>query len=132
MAVYLILTCGCSNYIFFNLFKISRFKQLKEQEALRKKQKEEEIRNADEAANKGLHITNGKVNKEITQLEGETSSPNIDGFPTNDNNANSELKDDERASADGEENPDILDDSKNGSSLHLDMNIEKVCPFHFI
>lgn len=76
-------------------------------------------------------MTNGKVNKEITPLEGETSSSNLDGFSINGNNVNSELKDDETASADREENPDILDDFKNGSSLHLDKNIEKVCPFLF-
>lgn len=103
-----------------------RFKQLKEQEA-RRKQREEEERKAGEApAANGLQKTNGKVNKEITPLEGETSSSNIDGSSVNGNGVNSEVKVNERASADREENSDILDVRKNeSSSLHLDKNIEK-------
>lgn len=113
------------------MFKISRFKQLKEQEARKKRQREEEIRKAEEAAAKGLQ-TNGKVNKEITPLEAETSSSNVDGFSPNGNNVNSELKDDERSSADKQENPDILDGRKNErSNLHMDKNIEKVPSFRF-
>ncbi|XP_057776843.1 ALBINO3-like protein 1, chloroplastic isoform X2 [Salvia miltiorrhiza] len=97
-----------------------RFKQLKEQEARKKRQREEEMRKAEEAAANRPQITNGKVNKEITLLEGQTSSS------VNGNDVNSELKDDERSSADREETPDILDDRKNErSNLHMDKNIEK-------
>lgn len=88
------------------------------------------MRKAVEASNEELQITNGKVNKEITPPEGETRSSNTDGFSINGINVNSELKDGQMASADREENPDILDDCKNGSSLHLDKNIEKVRPYH--
>ncbi|XP_047962344.1 inner membrane protein PPF-1, chloroplastic [Salvia hispanica] len=103
-----------------------RFKQLKEQEARKKRQREEEIRKAEEAAANGLQITNGKVNKEITSLEGEASSSNIDGISVNGNNVKSESKDDEKSSAVREENPGILDDRKNErSNLHMDKNIEK-------
>ncbi|XP_057777953.1 uncharacterized protein LOC130996671 [Salvia miltiorrhiza] len=74
------------------------------------KQREEEMRKAEEAATNGLQITNCKVNKEMTLLEGHTSSSNIDGFAVNGNEVNSELKDNERSSADREETPDKSDD----------------------
>lgn len=118
---------------FLILFNISRFKQLKEQEERRRKQREEERRKV-EAAARGIQITNGKVNKEITSEE--TSSTNIDGFSVNGNSVNTKMKVDEGASTDSEvskEKSDILDDSKNGrSSLHLDKNIEKVLLSFFI
>lgn len=45
----------------------------------------------------------------------------------NGNSVNSEVKGDERASVDKEENSEILDDHKSErSNLHLDKNIEKV------
>lgn len=120
------------NHIFAYSVQISRFKQLKEQEARKKRQREEEIRKAEEAAANGLQITNGKVNKEITSLEGEASSSNIDGISVNGNNVKSESKDDEKSSAVREENPGILDDRKNErSNLHMDKNIEKVLYFCF-
>ncbi|KAL1565241.1 ALBINO3-like protein 1, chloroplastic [Salvia divinorum] len=84
-----------------------RFKQQKEQEARIKRKREEELRKAEEAAANGLQITNSKVNKEITPLEGETSSSSIDSISVNANNVKPESKDDERSSADREENPDI-------------------------
>ncbi|KAG6426751.1 hypothetical protein SASPL_110984 [Salvia splendens] len=84
-----------------------RFKQLKEQEARKKRQREEEIRKAEEAAANGLQNTNGKVNKEITSLEEEASSSNIDGISVNGNNVKSESKDDEKSSAVREENPGL-------------------------
>ncbi|KAI3467634.1 hypothetical protein Pfo_024297 [Paulownia fortunei] len=119
-----------------------RFKQLKEQEIRGRKQREEERRKAEEAAAKRIEITNGEVNKETSPLEREDShratslgansvssggsSSSIDGFAVNGNSVNSEVKDDERASVDKEENSEISDDHKNErSNLHLDKNIEK-------
>lgn len=127
--------CLCSHHIFNYIVQNSRFKQLKEQEERRKKQREEERRKV-EAAAKELQITNGNVNKEITPLEEETSSSNIDGVSVNGNSVNSKVKVDEGASTDSEvskEKSDTLDARKNErSSLHLDKNIEKVLLSVFI
>ncbi|KAL0421488.1 UNVERIFIED_CONTAM: ALBINO3-like protein 1, chloroplastic [Sesamum latifolium] len=80
-----------------------RFKQLKEQEARRKKQREEERRKTEEAATRGIEITNGEVKKDISPLETEDSqratsgsSSSIDGLPVNGNSVSSEGKDDNR------------------------------------
>ncbi|KAL0336042.1 UNVERIFIED_CONTAM: ALBINO3-like protein 1, chloroplastic, partial [Sesamum radiatum] len=113
-----------------------RFKQLKEQEARRKKQREEERRKAEEAATKGIEITNGEVKKDISPLETEDSqratsgsSSSIDGLPVNGNSVSSEGKDDYKASIDNEVNSETPDDYKNRrDNLHLEKNIEKV-PF---
>ncbi|PIN17770.1 hypothetical protein CDL12_09568 [Handroanthus impetiginosus] len=100
-----------------------RFKQLKEQEARRRKQREEERRKAEEAAAKDIQITNGNINKETSSLEREHSHH---ANSVNGNSVNSEMKDDERASVDKEENYEISEDQKNKrSNLHLDKNIEK-------
>ncbi|KAL0357830.1 UNVERIFIED_CONTAM: ALBINO3-like protein 1, chloroplastic [Sesamum calycinum] len=112
------------------------FKQLKEQEARRKKQREEERRKAEEAATKGIEITNGEVKKDISPLETEDSqratsgsSSSIDGLPVNGNSVSSEGKDDYKASIDNEVNSETPDDYKNRrDNLHLEKNIEKV-PF---
>ncbi|KAL0364257.1 UNVERIFIED_CONTAM: ALBINO3-like protein 1, chloroplastic [Sesamum angustifolium] len=110
-----------------------RFKQLKEQEARRKKQREEERRKAEEAATKGIEITNGEVKKDISPLETEDSqratsgsSSSIDGLPVNGNSVSSEGKDDYKASIDNEVNSETPDDYKNRrDNLHLEKNIEK-------
>ncbi|GER47316.1 oxaA/YidC-like membrane insertion protein [Striga asiatica] len=98
-----------------------RFKQLKEQEAQRKRQREEE------------RITNGEVNKDDSQLEREDShhatstgpyfgnndelSSSVDGFAVNGNSVNSSVKDG---------NPEISVDYNNErNKLQLDKNLEK-------
>lgn len=123
---------------FVLLFDFSRFRQLKEQEARRKKQREEERRKAMEAADKGIQITNERVNIETgsdredsygdisvgaTSVVSGGSSPNS----MNGNSVNSEAADDIRASVVKEENRKISDDQKNErSDLHLEKNIDKV------
>ncbi|KAL2547289.1 ALBINO3-like protein 1 [Forsythia ovata] len=116
-----------------------RFKQLKEQEAQRKRQREEEKRKNEEVAAKGIQITNGEVKKEDNVLQKEDaevldadsvtnggSSSSVDGFVVNGNNTNSELKDDQKTSADTGENAEILDERENRSDRHLYEKVEKV------
>ncbi|KAL8520049.1 hypothetical protein ACS0TY_010835 [Phlomoides rotata] len=110
-----------------------RFKQLKEQEARRKKQIEEDRRKAEEAADKSVQITNGDLNKGMEDSDHvksvgansafNSSSSRVGGLAVNGNSVNSEVKNDEKASVDKEENSEILDDCKN--ELHLEKNIEK-------
>ncbi|CAA0833736.1 ALBINO3-like protein 1- chloroplastic [Striga hermonthica] len=110
-----------------------RFKQLKEQEAQRKKQREEERIKAEEVVAQGSRITNGEVNEDDSQLEREDShdatssgpyfgnnddlSSSVDGFAVNGNSVNSSVKDG---------NPEISVDYKNErNKLQLDKNLEK-------
>ncbi|KAI3452637.1 hypothetical protein Pfo_009301 [Paulownia fortunei] len=118
-----------------------RFKQLKEQEARRRQQREEKM-NAEEAVAKGIQLINGELKKGTSPLESEDSryatslgaksvisagsSSSIDDFAVNGNSANSESKDDEKASVDTKENFEIPDDHKNErSDLHLYKNVGK-------
>ncbi|KAL3649835.1 ALBINO3-like protein 1, chloroplastic [Castilleja foliolosa] len=97
-----------------------RFKQLKEQEARRKKQREEENMKTLEVAAEESQITNGEVNKDINLLK--------NGFVLNGNSANSGVKDDktETALVSEGEKPEISDDNENERfNLHLDKNVEK-------
>ncbi|KAK4381946.1 ALBINO3-like protein 1, chloroplastic [Sesamum angolense] len=110
-----------------------RFKQLKEQEA-RRKTREEERRKAEEAATKGIQITNGEVKKDISPLETEDSqlatsgsSSSIDGLPVNGNSVSSEGKDDYKASINNEVNSETPDDYKNRrDNLHLEKNMRRI------
>ncbi|KAK4493540.1 hypothetical protein RD792_018048, partial [Penstemon davidsonii] len=94
-----------------------RFKQLKEQEARRKKQELEEKQKSEKMEAKEIEFT-GEVKKETSTLT----------VTVNGKSPNSELKDEEEeASNDKEENSEVSKDLENGSgTLHLYKNIEKV------
>ncbi|GFQ05552.1 albino3-like protein 1 chloroplastic [Phtheirospermum japonicum] len=90
-----------------------------EQEAQRKKQREEEKRKTEAvAAKEESQITNGEVTKD--------TNPLTNGFVVNGNSINSGVKDDVTALVSEEEHSEVSDDHENDRvNLHLDKNVEK-------
>ncbi|KAL6569177.1 hypothetical protein OROHE_003458 [Orobanche hederae] len=117
------------------------FRQLKEQEAQRKKQRDEERRKAD-VCEQGSQVKNDEVNKDNSPFEREDShratsiganyvisggnSSGINGFAVNSNRVSSGVKVNEMVSACEEDNSETSDVHANeGINLHLDKNVEK-------